>query len=76
MAKVIVLTNSSTNEFITVLNPNTDLIQWCTNWIENDDKDIEFWEGGDVSFSPMTENEICISGDNGLIYITITEFII
>ena len=73
MTKVIVLTRSTNNEFIAILNPQTDLKQWCTNWIENDDQNIDFCEGGSID---MQGNEICISGDNGLIYLTITEFTI
>lgn len=71
MKKVIVLTHSNSDKFVAVLNLQTDLKQWCTNWIENDDQDIEFWEGGSIG---IEGNEIVIRGDNGSIFLTITEY--
>ena len=71
MAKVIVLTQENNNKFVAVLNPQTDLKQWCINWIENDDQGIEFWEGGSIG---IEGNEVVIWGDNGSIFLTVTEF--
>ena len=69
--KVIVLTYSNTKVFVAVLSRSTDLIEWCTKWIEKDDQNIEFWEGGEIDILPC--NEICIKGDNGMIFLNIQE---
>jgi len=70
---VLVLVNSSNNEFIACLSANTNLYEWSLNWIENDDKDIDFYEGGNINIDRLS-NEILIKGDNGLIIIDIKEF--
>ena len=65
MEVLIVKENS---KFIAVLSKDADLREWALNWIENDDQDIEFWEGGSIG---IEGSEIVIWGDNGSIFLTV-----
>lgn len=69
MTKVKIVTDSN-NKFLGVFAEKANLRVWVKNWIENDDQNIEFWNNGNISFDSIN-NEINISGDNGLITLKI-----
>ena len=64
--EVIIITQNS--KFIAVLNKDTDLNEWANTFIENNDQDIDFWEGGSIF---VDSEEIIISGDNGSVFLAI-----
>jgi|GEM_PF-3857337 len=68
MLTVIVITESFTNEFITILNKNTNLLEWAEKYIEDNSvlkSQIDFWDSGSISTNEQTK-EIIFSGDNGM----------
>lgn len=54
------------NEFIEALSINTNIEVWARNWIEDNDNDTEFWNGGTLS---ICGNEIVFWGDNGCLFL-------
>lgn len=66
--QIIVLTHNGL--FIDALSKETDLLEWATEWITSDDRDICFWEGGHID---IKENCIEIWGDNGFIELDLLE---
>lgn len=69
--EVVIITQDS--KFIAVLNKDTDLREWANNFIENNDQDIEFWEGGSIG---LDGNEIVIWGDNGIVFLKVEKIIV